>query len=100
MLAKGTMRPVPADAEPGLTVLQKVPIGLHARKSRTDPDICGLRIGSPEDYADIEAARKGSVQHIEEGSATIRHEEARPDEGHGHPYAAPRRLDGFADATE
>src|SRR5262245_46321216 len=100
MLAKGSMRPVPADAEPGLTVLQKILVGLHARKSRTDSDICGFGIGSPEDYADIEAARKGSVQHIEKGSAAIRHEEARPDECHGHPYTVRCRLDGFANAPE
>jgi len=65
MLAKRAVRSTPAGAETRPTSLQEFPIALSSWKGCPRFHINCFGVWPPEQHADIEAARDGRVQHIE-----------------------------------
>ena len=89
---------IPASAKTGASPAQHVAVGRRPGKGPTETT--ALRIRSPENNSNVEAASDRSVEHIEQRAPGGRHAKVRCEESHSQPDAVPRLPDCFVDAPK
>ena len=115
---EGGLGVMPGVKQPALRMLRiaaegAVPAGAEARVPRGEHRALFGRAGkhgrsvvrrfgidAPEQHADVEAARDGAVEKVEQRAIPVRHPEVGREEGDGQPDAVPRRLGRRANAPE
>ena len=99
VLAVALVAAVPPRLEAGIARAERLELGGTARKGLR-LDRLGLRIDAPEDDADVQSTAGGAIEHIEQGSAAVRHPEVLAEKGDRQPDSMVRGLDRFADPPE
>src|SRR5262245_9674045 len=98
MLTEAWMRTIPSDAS--LVVVPSQQFEVRRRAPECIALQClRLGVGSPKDDPYINAASRGTIEHLQGRASFAGHPKFRPHEGDGRPHAVTRRLDGLAYAA-